>query len=289
MLRDASGRSHGAYDLIVAADGSASKLRAMQARRDRQYPWGAVWCLCPDPQRRFDGQLWQRYERARRMAGVLPVGHLPGEARTQHRVSFFWSLPLAAMDGWRSRGLPEWKNEVRQYWPEVADLLTHIHEPDQLARASYRDVIMTSPWRGRAIWIGDAAHAMSPQLGQGANLALLDAQVLAAALRDAPNLAQALAAYARLRRRHVYIYQFISRWLTPVFQSDLDWAANLRDLAFGPLGRMPIARGEMLKVLAGIKRGWFGTLRLTQPRTNTPSVPAQPTQVPLDAQDSGGT
>jgi FAD-dependent urate hydroxylase len=88
-----------------------------------------------------------------------------------------------------------------------------------------------------------------------------------------------LALYARERRQHVYIYQFISRWLTPLFQSDHDRAARLRDLVFAPLGRMPIARGEMLKVLSGIKRGWLGSLRL--PSARVPEV--------LGVQDSGGT
>jgi 2-polyprenyl-6-methoxyphenol hydroxylase-like FAD-dependent oxidoreductase len=284
MLDDTSGRRHGPYDLIVAADGAASNLRTANAtiRRNQQYPWGALWCLCPDPQRRFDAQLWQRYDRARRMAGVLPVGHLPGETGARHRVSFFWSLPLAAMDDWRRRGVDAWKAEVREYWPEAAELLTHIEHPEQLARASYRDVILGQPWRGRAVWIGDAAHAMSPQLGQGANLALLDAQILAATLQRETALEGALAAYARTRRRHVYIYQFISRWLTPLFQSDHDAVARMRDLAFGPLGRMPIAGGEMLKVLAGIKRGWFGSLPLQHHPTSAVNVPAQ-------VQDPGGT
>jgi 2-polyprenyl-6-methoxyphenol hydroxylase-like FAD-dependent oxidoreductase len=279
-LSDALGQRFGPFDLLIVADGAASKLRAGNGsiRRDRQYPWGALWCLCPDPARRFAGQLWQRYERARRMAGVLPVGHLPGEPAAEHRVSFFWSLPLAAMERWRERGIDEWKNEVRSYWPEAANLLAHIERPELLAQASYRDAVLGQPWRGRALWIGDAAHAMSPQLGQGANLALMDAQVLAAALEREPSVPAALAAYAHERRRHVYIYQFISRWLTPLFQSDHDWVAALRDLAFGPLGRAPIARGEMLKVLTGIKRGWFGSLRLPRER---PTVP--------DLQDSGGT
>jgi len=118
---------------------------------------------------------------------------------------------------------------------------------------------------------------MSPQLGQGANLALMDALVLARTLERAADARVALPAYARERRRHVYIYQFISRWLTPLFQSEHDWAAWLRDLAFDPLGRMPGTRGEMLKVLSGIKRGWFGSLPLAR----------TPRRVP--AQDSGGT
>jgi len=77
----------------------------------------------------------------------------------------------------------------------------------------------------------------------------------------------------------VCIYQFLSRWLTPLFQSDRDVVAWMRDVAFGPLGRAPIARQEMLCVLAGIKRGWSGRLDLD------PRAVAQTQAVP----ESGGT
>ena len=53
------------------------------------------------------------------------------------------------------------------------------------------------------------------------------------------------------------IYQFLSRWLTPLFQSDHRWLAPLRDACFGPAGRLPIARMQMLRILAGSKRRWL--------------------------------
>jgi len=56
-----------------------------------------------------------------------------------------------------------------------------------------------------------------------------------------------------------------------LFQSEHDWAAWLRDLAFDPLGRMPGTRGEMLKVLSGIKRGWFGSLPLARTPRRVPA------------------
>ncbi|WP_252406632.1 hypothetical protein, partial [Acinetobacter pittii] len=49
-LRDSDGRTHGPFDLVVAADGAASTLRgtiAGGAGLDRVYPWGALWCLLP--------------------------------------------------------------------------------------------------------------------------------------------------------------------------------------------------------------------------------------------------
>ncbi|KAA0926995.1 FAD-dependent oxidoreductase [Streptomyces apricus] len=59
-------------------------------------------------------------------------------------------------------------------------------------------------WRsGRALTIGDAAHAASPATGQGASLALEDAVVLADCLRDTPDIARALSCYESLRRPRV--------------------------------------------------------------------------------------
>ena len=96
---------------------------------------------------------------------------------------------------------------------------------------------------------------MSPQLGQGANLAFWDAAALADALTAAENVDAALRRYERGRRAHVRFYQFMSRWLTPVFQSDSRWLGLLRDRVlatacrFGPLHR------RMLRTMCGIERG----------------------------------
>ncbi|HEV2680683.1 MAG TPA: FAD-dependent monooxygenase, partial [Rhodanobacter sp.] len=98
---------------------------------------------------------------------------------------------------------------------------------------------------------------MSPQLGQGVNMALLDAAALADALSESATVDAALSCYSRCRRSHLAVYQRLSRWLTPLFQSDRDGLAWLRDVGFGPLGRMPLARGQMLKILTGTKMGWW--------------------------------
>ncbi|GEM_PF-3873770 len=47
---------------------------------------------------------------------------------------------------------------------------------------------------------------MSPQLGQGVNMALVDALALAARLRDAATTEAAFAAYAHERRAHMSAY-----------------------------------------------------------------------------------
>lgn len=272
-LSDEQDRRYGPYDLVLICGGAATVLRDTGVtRRDRVYDFGALWCLCADPQQQFNGALLQRYDGARRMAGLLPVGVLPGQDRSSNQVGFFWSLPAAQLQAVRERGAAAWREEVGGYWPQVQPLLESVVDAQQLMPAVYRDAILRRFHSGRVAWLGDAAHAMSPQLGQGANMALLDAAALAQALQRQPDIDQALRVYDRERRRHVWIYQFISRWLTPLFQSERDWAGRLRDLAFGPAGRVPGLRGEMLKVLAGVKCGLLRSLPLTAPPPPLASV-----------------
>ncbi len=280
LLRDCTGRRFGPFDLVVAADGSASRLRAAIGgiRVDQPYPWGALWCLLPAGDWRWNNELRQRYRSARQMIGLLPVGTRPGDPAP--RLSFFWSLRIDALPAWRSEGIAQWRAQAAQLWPEIAPLIDGIADPALLAVASYRDVILGRRWhRDRLVAIGDAAHAMSPQLGQGVNMALLDVLALRDALRRDARLDDRLAAYASARRAHVGIYQFWSRWLTPMFQSEQDLVASLRDLSLLPLGRMPLGRGNMLRVLSGTQRGWIGRLRLDPaflqalPATNPLSPP----------------
>ncbi len=258
------------YDLVVVADGARSHLRPPDARV-RPYPWGALWAALPDPNGRWDGVLWQRYRDTRQMIGFLPSGTPPGAEGPV--VSFFWSLRVDALDAWRERGLEAWKAEIRAM---VADApLDDLHEP---VFAPYFDVTMYPYVRGNVVYIGDCAHAMSPQLGQGANLALLDAAVLADCVAEGR-----LDRYSELRRDHLGFYQFASRWLTPFFQSSFPILAPARDLVGKPLHLWPWYRRQMLGSLAGAKTGIFtelpgGVPDLSRLLTTT-SAPRAPDQV----------
>jgi 2-polyprenyl-6-methoxyphenol hydroxylase-like FAD-dependent oxidoreductase len=233
VLIASDGAQHGPFDLVVIADGAASRLRAQVTPKARAplYPWGAIWTIRPDPENRWAGVLAQKYDGARVMIGVLPVGATPA-SDTPH-VALFWSLREDEYQTWRNAGLEHWRANVARYWPEAANLLDGDVDFDALNFARYRDV-QAWPWgAGACLLIGDAAHATSPQLGQGANLALVDAVTLAAHLKDAP-VAQALAGYRRARRGKIAWVQLMSAALTPVFQSRSRLIGALRDL-FLPL------------------------------------------------------
>jgi len=263
VLRDTYGDTHGPYDLIAVADGAASKLRAEigEIAFDRPYPWGAQWCLVTAGDWPWRDELRQRYRRARRMAGMLPVGTRPDDPVP--RLSFFWSLPVSQFAE-AGRDAARWREELAEVWPEALDNLRDTAIPDGLAQARYRDTVLRRWHRGRAVLVGDSAHAMSPQLGQGANMALVDALALRDALRQADSVPAALEAYQRGRREHLRAYHFWSRWLTPLFQSEYDRIALLRDAMFHPFSRIPGGRGQSLRVLTGTRRGWLGTWPLQE-------------------------
>jgi 2-polyprenyl-6-methoxyphenol hydroxylase-like FAD-dependent oxidoreductase len=61
--------------------------------------------------------------------------------------------------------------------------------------------------RGTVALLGDAAHAMEPNLGQGAAQTIEDAEALLVALRAGDELVGALAAYATARRRRAQMLQ----------------------------------------------------------------------------------
>lgn len=230
-----------AYDRLIIASGARSGLRPPGAAV-RPYPWGALWAVVPsDLSPRC---LTQRYRDTRQMFGMLPSG--PGA------LSMFWSLRVDARDAWRAAGLEAWKRQIRALYPEAP--LDTLRDPDQIVFAPYFDVVAPRWHTDRVLWIGDAAHAMSPQLGQGANLALMDAAVLATC--------ETFAEWSARRRAHLRFYQLASRLLTPFFQSSLPVLAPLRDLVAGPLHAWGWYRRQMLESLAGTKTGVFSRLQL---------------------------
>lgn len=263
---------HGPFDLVIAADGADSALRDSRphlVRRGGLYPWGAFWAILPDHEAHWQSTLAQAYDGTRRMVGLLPAGGFPddsgGRVAGPSMVSLYWSVRGDRFEDFRAAGLDAWKTEVTSLWPELQSVIDTVEDPGQLTPARYRDVVLRQPYEDRLVFIGDSAHAMSPQLGQGANLALMDAAALADALADAVagdgEVPPALKAYAANRHRQHRYYQFASRWLTPAFQAEGRAVGTLRDWFLGPLCKMPVAKGEMLTTLAGLKPGFLGRSR----------------------------
>ena len=249
------GAESAAFDAVIVANGTQSSLRKHLGipHKDIPYPWGALWSITGVADLTLPPLLQQRYEGASMMLGLLPTGVHPNTKRPC--VSFFWSLKTKDYEAWRAGDFKAWREKVVGYWPKIEPVVMSLRGPDSLAFATYADVVMRRWHAGRTVVVGDAAHATSPQLGQGTNLALLDALTLADCVAELPTLEQAFAEYSRRRRGHVRYYQWASRWLTPFFQSDSRAAAWVRD-AFAPiLHRIPFTYKESLRTIAGVKTG----------------------------------
>jgi 2-polyprenyl-6-methoxyphenol hydroxylase-like FAD-dependent oxidoreductase len=254
---DRGGRRHGPHDLVVIADGARSELRddTRLTRSETVYPWGALWFMGRNVSGHYPQRITQVLRGTRQMIGFLPTGL--GPAGNEPYTSLFWSFEIAREQEWRERGLEAFKNDVLDLSPLAAPILDQIHSIDDILLARYRDVVMF-PWHAPGVvYIGDAAHATSPQLGQGANLALVDATVLASCLAESGEVAVALDAYSRRRRDSLRYYQFATRWLTPFFQSGVTPLGWLRDAFLGPSCCVPYVRNRMLRTMGGLETGFF--------------------------------
>lgn len=242
VLQD--GRKAPAADLVVDAMGTNSPIGHIAAK---ELSYGALWATVPWPENGpfHPHELEQRYHSASRMAGVLPVGTARDGA--PRMATFFWSLRNRDYDRWQAAGRAAWIDEVAALWPETVPF-AEIAEP---VHARYRHHTRKPTLGRRVIRIGDAWHATSPQLGQGANMALLDAASLALALQRSETVELAFTAHLRQRQMHIRLYQTLSLVLTPFYQSDSLVLPSLRDFAIGPATRLPLVRQIVSRLVTG--------------------------------------
>lgn len=165
--------SSGRYDLMIGADGVYSKIRGLL--------YGDTYTP------RFTGQAVWRYNFPRHPsidhlasytgaegnAGLVPLAdNLMYMFSTSHEPGNPWyeQDQLAATMRERLRGIGGLIGELRE---QITDDSQVVYKPMEV-------LFVDDPWfKGRVILIGDAAHATTPHLGQGAGMAIEDALVLA--------------------------------------------------------------------------------------------------------------
>ncbi|MDG4757802.1 FAD-dependent monooxygenase [Micromonospora sp. WMMD710] len=179
-------------DLVVGADGLRSRLRAQ------------LWPHLPAPA--YAGSTAWRAAIA--FPDPIPTAITWGPASEFGMVPLgdgqvYWYAALTAPPGGRA---PDELAAVRQHfgdWHEPIPALLAATPPEVVLRNDIYHLATALPSyvRGRVALLGDAAHAMTPNLGQGAGQAIEDAVVLGAACAGgARGLPAALAAYDEQRR-----------------------------------------------------------------------------------------
>jgi salicylate hydroxylase len=193
-------------DVAIGADGIHSELRRHVVPPTRPVFSGMVAYrgLVPSAQvPDFPPACWLMWLGKDKHFLTYPV-------RAGELINYVGFVPAdAAMkESWSAPGDPEaLRAEFAGWDPRIGALLEQVRST---FRSALYDREPLPVWtRGRLSLLGDAAHAMLPHLGQGANQSVEDGMALATILSraDAAAAPAALAAYERLRRERVAAVQ----------------------------------------------------------------------------------
>ena len=182
----------GQYDLLVGADGIGSTVRRLAfddagLRALKQSSWRFV-IPCP-PQITTWSVLMHRVSACL----MMPIGR--GRA-------------YCYVDSMREQASIKSKDCLQQVLSQFAGPALSVREAltdDVAIHAAQIEEVALDHWsRGRVVLAGDAAHAMSPNMAQGAAMAIEDALVLVDCLSSSHDIASAIAAYEARRIPRVH-------------------------------------------------------------------------------------
>lgn len=221
-----------AADLVVAADGVRSVVRRHGRFQDWMTPTGTTYvrAIVEADLKALTGESWTSLG----LFGCAPLG----DGSTYFYAAAHAPTVATAV---AERDLDSLRRTWTEVLPASAQAWAGVGSFDQLL---VNDVVRVDAERwhdGSLVLLGDAAHAMAPNFGQGANSALVDAAVLVHELTTHADRDSALEAYASRRRPAVRAVQDAADRLARL--SDVrGWLRpRLRDAAIRGLARVPAA------------------------------------------------
>jgi salicylate hydroxylase len=207
-----SNRASFAVTALIGADGGASAVRnAVFGGQDASYT-GHVALRALVPITRVPPAIiadpYALYVGAGRSLIHYPLRHqttmnLLGNAQASQWQAEGWSIPAT---------VAEFLGLFDDFPEPVRELIAAVPGPD-LFKWGLRDREPLPVWtRGRVTMLGDAAHPMTPYLGQGACMAIEDGMVLGRAFAASADLAEAFSRYEAARRDRANGVQLAARF-----------------------------------------------------------------------------
>ena len=194
-----------AAPLVIAADGARSKMRELAAMPIRQWQYGhkaIVTTVTTEQPHQFTA--WQRF------LTTGPLAFLPLQGQSQGAgpdctSSIVWSVTEAEADALMALDDAEFNRQLGQAFEHTLGQITHSDKRFcfPLVARHAKDYFHQG-----LVLVGDAAHSIHPLAGQGVNLGLADARVLAEEIHRARrraislNDASLLRRYQRRRKGH---------------------------------------------------------------------------------------
>jgi 2-polyprenyl-6-methoxyphenol hydroxylase-like FAD-dependent oxidoreductase len=186
-------------DLVIGADGIHSQVR-------REF-FG-------ETERRYMGYRSHRFVMVN-VAGITCFTEFMGRGQRIGIVPinamrlYVWTTFNSPRDKWEAPDLPR---QFAQFTAEpIRRLFVALPPPASIVTTEIEELWVERWFVRNAVLLGDAAHAMTPNIGQGAGMAMEDAAVLAEELAGAGKIEDALANYARRRKPRVENVMRISR------------------------------------------------------------------------------
>jgi 2-polyprenyl-6-methoxyphenol hydroxylase-like FAD-dependent oxidoreductase len=202
-------------DILIGADGIHSVVRTeLFGTVPLSYAGFTAWrAVIPFPHNRIPvGISWGRASRF----GFMPI--------RGGRVNWFAGRSLPPMTPDSPNGPRQDLLDFFQDWPSpIPEAIAAADEADILRNDIYYAPPLKSWSQGRVALLGDAAHSMTPSIGQGACQTIEDAGILADCLRTNSDAVEALRSYEQQRMRRAYavvrysrFMDWLSLWKNPV-------------------------------------------------------------------------
>jgi 2-polyprenyl-6-methoxyphenol hydroxylase-like FAD-dependent oxidoreductase len=160
------------YDLVVGADGAYSKIRALVFGEQHrpQYTGQSCWRVALPRPPEVEGA--HMYHGTRKWAGLIPVD------REQMYLLLLTEEPGNPWMPAESLHVLL-RDRLAGFGGRVGAAREMLASPKAVVYSPLEPILMPPPWsKGRVVLIGDAAHAPTPHLAQGASMAFEDAVVL---------------------------------------------------------------------------------------------------------------
>jgi 2-polyprenyl-6-methoxyphenol hydroxylase-like FAD-dependent oxidoreductase len=212
-------------DAVVAADGVGSRLRDALIDEGAMHATGIVAWRAVVPADGVDveavaGEAWGRGE----LFGAAPL--------TGGRLYWFASCRAPASAEGSEADERELLVERFAGWHDPIPAIIASTAPDAIIRTPLRELTPLPTWiRGRVALLGDAAHAMLPNLGQGGCQAIEDAAALSRSLVSGAEVPEALRAYEHSRKPRADDIARQSRRMSTVAHLRNPAATTIRNLA----------------------------------------------------------
>lgn len=242
----------GAFAAVVVADGMRSTLRNQLNLRHEatQCPWGALSLTAPQPAAMARDIVRQCFRRGADVIGWLPSGR---DAEGRQCVTWFQNMAVAQFDAPDRPSFARWRDQAIAVSAESRELLGPLSGFEALQFSRYSTVTMPRWHTPRCVVIGDAAHALDPLLGMGANMALVDAEMLADVLEGAEEatLAPALQRFQAGRQPQISRYQRAGAILSSLLHAESPLSERWPDAAFRAALWAPGGRQWVMAAICG--------------------------------------